>query len=130
MLLISTVPLHQAWLKQLRSSQSLIGDTTVCCCLLQHGSPDAVMKVEQRRQQIPAAGSSTDHLHTLLLKHRDGELWPVQSVEKDHIKRLLGLLPPFPQPAAPILRTSHPAAQGPQNGHSPNLAASPMMDTW
>ena len=102
-------------------------------CLLQHGSPEAVSKVEQRRHQALMPVSPTDHLHALLLKHRDGELWPVQPAERDHFKRVLGLLPPFPHPAAPVGAAQAQAAgpsQAAQNGNPPNSGASPMLDTW
>ena len=90
-------------------------------------------KVEQRRSQALAPVPSTDHLHALLLKHRDGELWPAQPAERDHFKRVLGLLPPFPHPAAPVGAAQAQAvgpSQAAQNGHAPNSGASPMLETW
>ena len=102
---------------------------TVVAGLLQHGSPEAVSKVEQRRRGALAPASSVDHLHSLLLKHRNGDLWPVQPSERDHFKRVLGLLPPLPEPPGPAGGRQLQAA-GPQNGHPSNPGASPMMDTW
>ncbi|KAL3133211.1 hypothetical protein ABBQ38_007099 [Trebouxia sp. C0009 RCD-2024] len=100
----------------------------------QHGSPEAVSKVEKRRREALAPGSPTDQLHCLLLKHQHGDLWPLQPAERDHFKRLLGLAPPLPEP---LVLTQPPQAQqlgpapGMQNGRPAKPGASPMMmDNW
>ena len=105
--------------------------------MLQHGSPEAVFKVEQRRREALAPVSPLDQLHSLLLKHQEGDLWPLQPVEQDHFKRLLGLAPPLPQPVIPAPPAqSHqlgPGAgpgPGPVNARPSNPGTSPMMDHW
>lgn len=109
----------------------------------QHGSPEAVSKVEQRRREALAPVSPLDQLHSLLLKHQEGDLWPLQPVEQEHFKRLLGLAPPLPQPVTPgppPQTHQHGAGpgpgpgqgqgSGPANGRPSNPGASPMMDNW
>ncbi|DBA97394.1 hypothetical protein WJX77_004704 [Trebouxia sp. C0004] len=96
----------------------------------QHGSPEAVAKVEQRRREALSAFSGSDHLHCLLIKHREGDLWPVQPAERDHFKRVLGLLPPIPEPVTKRPLQAGGPNQGPNNGQLPQSVASPMLDTW
>lgn len=103
---------------------------------MQHGSPEAVSKVEQRRREALNPVSPTDQLHSLLLKHQQGDLWPLQPAEQDHFKRLLGLAPPLPEPvvlgppAPPPPHHFGGAAGGPQNGRPVQPGASPLMDNW
>ncbi|DBB09204.1 TPA: hypothetical protein ACH3X3_007796 [Trebouxia sp. C0006] len=96
----------------------------------QHGSPEAVAKVQQRRREALSLFSGLDHLHCLLIKHREGDLWPVQPAERDHFKRVLGLLPPIPEPVVIRLPQAGGPNQGPNNGQLPQSGASPMLDTW
>lgn len=103
--------------------------------VLQHGSPEAVSKVEKRRREALAPASPTDQLHSLLLKHQQGDLWPLQPAEQDHFKRLLGLAPPLPEPVIlpPPAQQPHHFAPGPgglQNGRPAQPGASPLMDNW
>ncbi len=97
---------------------------------VQHGSPEAVAKVQQRRREALSLFSGLDHLHCLLIKHREGDLWPVQPAERDHFKRVLGLLPPIPEPVVIRLPQAGGPNQGPNNGQLPQSGASPMLDTW
>ena len=103
--------------------------------MLQHGSPAAVSKVEKRRREALSPASPTDHLHSLLLKHQQGDLWPLQPAEQDHFKRLLGLAPPLPEPVPlppPAQQPPHfgPGLGGLQNGRPAQSGASPLMDNW
>lgn len=97
---------------------------------MQHGSPEAVAKVEQRRREALSLSLGSDYLHCLLIKHREGDLWPVQPAERDHFKRVLGLLPPIPEPAVTRPPQAGGPHQGPNNGQLPQSVASPMLDTW
>ena len=110
---------------------SLVTGLVLC---LQHGSPEAVWKVEKRRREALAPASPTDQLHSLLLKHQEGDLWPLQPADQDHFKRLLGLVPPLPEPVilTPPAHQPHQFGPGPglQNGRPAKAGASPLMDNW
>lgn len=94
---------------------------------VQHGTPEAVRKVQQRRAEAASEPSPSDHLNLLLLKHRNWDLWPVPSDQKQHLQRLLGLLPPLRAPVAPQALPSAPA--GPIRA-LPGPSNSPGMEHW
>ena len=99
---------------------------------LQHGTPEAVRKVQLRRAEAISEPSPSDHLSLLLLKHRNWDVWPVPQDQKQHLQRLLGLLPPLRAPAVPQLLQGAPA--GPMRGQPErplaNPATSPAMEHW
>lgn len=70
-------------------------------CAMQHGTPEAVKRVQQRRAEAVSEPDPSDHLSLLLLKHRSWDLWPVPLDQKLHLQRLLGMQPPIAAPAAP-----------------------------